>query len=105
MEGVYGFQAYHSVISMILGGVAGDGLNWSLRPSPARVPAFRLFASVLPLATWSFDMLSVQVHWGYLPWPPELWLGALVLSSLSGLGLSLLALPPADPRARPPGTT
>jgi hypothetical protein len=32
-----------------------------------------------------------------IAWPPELWAGVLGMACLSGLGLSLLALPPAVP--------
>jgi hypothetical protein len=32
-----------------------------------------------------------------IAWPPELWAGVLGMTCLTGLGLSLLALPPAVP--------
>ena len=34
-----------------------------------------------------------------IAWPPELWAGVLGMASLSGLGLSVLVLPPAVPDA------
>ena len=68
------------------------------RPGPDRPGAFRAAAAGVPLALWGAWMVAYAAAYG-IAWPPELWAGVLGMASLSGLGLSLLALPPAVPEA------
>ena len=44
--------------------------------------------------------LAGQLRYG-IAWAPEIWTGTLVLTILMGVGLSLIAAPPAAPDARP----
>jgi hypothetical protein len=93
------------VWAMLAGGVAADLLIAGLRPGPDRPGAFRAVAALVPLALWGTWTVAYAAAYG-IGWPPELWAGVLGMASLTGLGLSLLALPPPIPdRAWEPTTT
>lgn len=90
MEVPVEFHTYENVIVALLVGLLADGLIAALRLSPgSRTGAYRAFAMIAPLLLWGGYMLAGQLRYG-LAWSPELWAGAIVLTSLSGLGLSLL---------------
>jgi hypothetical protein len=84
------------VAAMLAGGLAADLLVARLRPGPDRPGAFRAVAALVPLLLWGAWLAVYAVAYG-VAWPPELWAGVLGMASLSGLGLSALALPPAVP--------
>jgi hypothetical protein len=84
------------VPAMLAGGLATDLLIARLRPAPDRPGAFRAVAALAPLLLWGAWMAAYALAYG-IAWPPELWAGVLGMASLSGLGLSVLALPPAVP--------
>jgi hypothetical protein len=84
------------VPAMVVGGLIADLLLARLRPGPDRPGAFRAAAALVPFALWGAWMAAYAAAYG-IAWPPELWAGVLGMASLSGLGLSLLALPPAIP--------
>jgi hypothetical protein len=86
------------VPAMLVGGLASDLLIARLRPEPDRPGAFRAVATLAPLLLWGAWMVAYALAYG-IAWPPELWAGVLGMASLSGLGLSVLALPPAVPDA------
>jgi hypothetical protein len=86
------------VPAMLAGGLAADLVVARLRPGPDRPGALRATAALVPLALWGAWMVVYAAAYG-IAWPPELWAGVLGMASLSGLGLSLLALPPAVPEA------
>lgn len=79
-------------------GLLADLLCVLLRPSPARVWAFRAFAMLLPLAVW-VPYLGGAVRLGLSNLSLELWLGVAVMTGLGGLALSALVVPPALPAA------
>jgi hypothetical protein len=56
----------------------------------------RTVASLVPAAMWLsyFGLLAVAFDVG---WSVELWGGIVCLTGLTGLGLSVLAVPPAVP--------
>jgi hypothetical protein len=81
---------------MLAGGLATDLLFARLRPGPDRPWAFRVVAAVAPLLLWGAWMAAYALAYG-IGWPPELWAGVLGMASLTGLGLSVLALPPPVP--------
>ena len=60
----------------------------------ATAGAFRSAAVLAPPLLWGAWMVAYGIAW-----PPELWAGVLGMASLSGLGLSILALPPAVPES------
>jgi hypothetical protein len=82
--------------AMLAGGLATDLLIARLRPGPDRPWAFRLVAALAPLLLWGAWMATYAAAYG-IAWPPELWAGVLGMASLTGLGLSVLVLPPAVP--------
>jgi hypothetical protein len=86
------------VWAMLAGGLAADLLLAGLRPRPDRPGAFRAVAALVPLALWGAWMGTYATAYG-IGWPPELWAGVLGMASLTGLGLSILVLPPAVPEA------
>ena len=62
----------------------------------SRPAAFRAVAAAIPVVLWAAHFLALGLRFG-LGWSPSLWGGVIVLASLSGLALSLLAVPPALP--------
>lgn len=83
------YQPELIVISFVIG-VFADGL---LRARRGERASFRVIGATVPLVFWSLYYLAGQLRYG-IEWPPEIWTGAIVLSMLSGVGLSLLASPP-----------
>jgi hypothetical protein len=86
------------VVAMLAGGLASDLLVAGLRPGPDRPWAFRVVAAVAPLLLWGAWTAVYAAAYG-IGWPPELWAGVLGMASLTGLGLSVLVLPPPVPEA------
>ncbi|HJW62265.1 MAG TPA: hypothetical protein VJ849_02105, partial [Actinomycetes bacterium] len=84
------------VPAMLAGGLATDLLIARLRPGPDRPGAFRAVAALAPVLLWGAWMAAYALAYG-IAWPPELWAGVLGMASLSGIGLSVLVLPPAIP--------
>jgi hypothetical protein len=86
------------VLAMLAGGLASDLLVARLRPGPDRPWAFRVVAAMAPLLLWGAWMAVYAAAYG-IGWPPELWAGVLGMASLTGLGLTVLVLPPPVPEA------
>jgi hypothetical protein len=86
------------VPAMLAGGLASDLLVARLHPGPDRPWAFRVAAGVAPLLLWGAWTAAYALAYG-IGWPPELWAGVLGMASLTGLGLSVLVLPPPVPGA------
>jgi hypothetical protein len=84
------------VPAMLAGGLATDVLIARLAPRPDRPGRFRAVAAVAPLLLWGAWLAAYALAYG-VAWPPELWAGVLGMASLSGVGLSVLVLPPAAP--------
>jgi hypothetical protein len=84
------------VLAMLAGGLATDLLIVRLRPAPDRPGAFRAVATVAPLLLWGAWLGAYALAYG-VAWRPELWAGVVAMAMLSGLGLSVLVLPPAVP--------
>ena len=82
--------------AMLAGGLATDLLIARLRPGPDHPGAYRLVAATAPLLLWGAWMVVYAAAYG-IAWPPELWAGVLGMASLTGIGLSVLALPPDVP--------
>jgi hypothetical protein len=101
LAGVVAFRHAEYIAVAALAGIATDGLIRLLRPSAARPAALRLIATCAPLLLWSLYFLATRLRAGEA-WAPELWVGITVVAGLSGLGLSLLMVPPRRPGAPPP---
>jgi hypothetical protein len=84
------------VPAMLTGGLAADLLIARLRPAPDRPGAFRAVATLVPLLLWGAWLAAWALAYG-VAWRPELWAGVVAMAMLSGLGLSVLVLPPAIP--------
>jgi hypothetical protein len=91
MTGLHAFRQLPLVLAALAAGVVGDVLI-------ARGAGARSIGVLVPLAMWASWFAVYELVWG-LGWSPELWTGTIVLSTLTGLGLSLLAAPPAPPPA------
>jgi hypothetical protein len=83
------YQPELIAISIVIG-LFTDGL---LRARPGGRHMVRVVGVAVPLVFWSLYYLAGQLRYG-IQWPPEIWTGAIVLSMLSGVGLSVLASPP-----------
>jgi hypothetical protein len=90
------FELGALVWAMVAGGLAADLLVAGLRPGPDRPGAFRAVAALVPVLLWGAWTAVYAAAYG-IGWPPELWAGVLGMASLTGLGLSVLVLPPAIP--------
>lgn len=101
MAGLDAFEFWWQVIAPVVGGVVTDAIVDADRLGGlelgARSRAIGI-GLVTPTAMWSASFAATHVAWG-VGWPPELWAGSIVLSALTGLGLALLAFPPALPPA------
>jgi hypothetical protein len=95
MQAVDGLRAPEQILIALIVGLVADGLIGALHAGPEQTGAFRVLGVIVPLVMWSLYYLAGQVRFG-IQWAPEIWTGSIVLAMLSGVGLSLLAAPPAD---------
>ncbi len=93
------FQLAPLIVAAASAGLAADSLIAWLRPSPARVGAYRLFAALVPIALWSAYFAVVSLVWGTW-WTVNLVGGAMLMSSLAGAGLAALMAPQPGPTAK-----
>jgi hypothetical protein len=84
------------VLAMAAGGLAADLLLARLRPGPDRPARFRAAGTLVPVLLWGAWLAVYALAYGIV-WPPELWAGVVGMAALTGLGLSVLILPPAVP--------
>lgn len=79
------FRRWPLVLAFAAAGIAAEALT--------RRSTIRVLAGVVPAVLWLgyFAIVAVVYDVG---WSPELWTGAIVLSTLAGLALSLIAEPP-----------
>jgi hypothetical protein len=83
------FRLAPLVIGAATAGLLADGLIRWLRPWPARVGAYGLFAALVPVALWGAYFATVSLVWGTW-WTINLVGGAIGISSLTGLDLAVL---------------
>ena len=86
------FQLAPLMVAAVASGLAADGLIQWLRPSPARIRAYRVLAVVVPMALWSAYFLTVALVWGTW-WTVNLVGGAIFMSSLASAGLTAFMAP------------
>ena len=89
LSGLDTFQLAPLAVTAVVGGLAADVLV-----NKGRSPL--LVAALTPAALWIPYFAVMQLHY-HLGWQIHLWAGAIFLAALSGLGLALLAFPPAVP--------
>lgn len=97
MAAVREFRLYESIPVAVAAGLVADWLVHVLRPTPNRVGALRVFATVVPLVLWSLYFLAVQLRWG-VGWSPEMWTGVIAWTGISGFGLSVVMAPSGVPQ-------
>ena len=87
------------VLAPLTGGLVADTVIHAGRSSrPAwstRRVAWTLGAAT-PAAMWLVNTAATDWAWG-VRWPPELWGGAIVMATLTGFVLSIIAFPPPQP--------
>lgn len=97
MSGLDAFQSSWQILAPIVGGLVTDivvGIPFASQKQPAdsaRAKAI-VCGTVTPLAMWSVSTAAHHLAWG-IQWPPELWLGSIVMASLVGMAMALLAHP------------
>jgi hypothetical protein len=92
------------VIAGFGAGIITDILVQVLQPNPTRVFEWRLFAALVPLVAWSLHFMTVNfLSDGGIGLNREFWTGIIVMSTFSGLVLSVLTVPgnpaPATPNS------
>ncbi len=102
LAGLDAFDHSWQLIGPIVGGATADAIVAQRRAGDGLVSARRALVcgAVVPLAMWSVSTVALHLAWGVL-WPPELWLGAILMAMLTGFGLTLVAFDPAVPDDRP----
>jgi hypothetical protein len=93
---VESFELDVPIYAALAAGIVGDVLIAKLRPSPTRRTAFLAVGALIPLALWSayFGILGADLSFG---WAAELWTGSIVIGTMTGAGVALLASPQAVP--------
>jgi hypothetical protein len=85
-----------TVVAALGGGLTADFLVQWLRLAPRRPSTYRVVAAAVPLVLWSAYFVLLALAYDIV-WPRDLALGSIALSSLCGLLVSILVLPPALP--------
>jgi hypothetical protein len=82
------------VIAGFGAGIVADFLVFILKPNPIRVLEWRLFAALLPFVIWTLHFVTVAfLADGGIGLNREFWTGIIVMSTFSGLVLSVLTVP------------
>jgi hypothetical protein len=96
MAAVHGFERSAEVIAAVAGGFVMDWLAHQLRPDPERPTMARAFGFLAPVAVWGAYVITLWAG-DNLRWPLVLWLGAVLMMGLWGLGLAVLMTPARSP--------
>ncbi len=99
MAGLDAYANLWQMIAPLVGGLTADFvLN---RTSLDLRPRIWVTGAAVPATMWLTSTLATHLAWE-VEWPPDLWLGVIVMASLAGFALAILAHPPAQPM--PPAT-
>lgn len=80
-------------VTPVIAGIAADAfIRWQ-KVSVERPSTVYVFGGMVPAVLWSLNMAAFSLIDG-LGWTVELWTGTIILCALTGIGLSLLAVPP-----------
>jgi hypothetical protein len=93
MASQHEFEVGITVLAALAGGLAADIVIARLRPTPSRQGPYRMVAVVVPAVLWTAYFTLLDVQFG-VAWDTSVWSGAIALSVLSGLALSLVMAPP-----------
>ena len=94
MAGLDAFELWWQVVAVVVGGLTADVVIGGTGPDRQR--AIRWIGFAVPLVMWTVSTLVIHLAWT-IRWPPELWMGQIVLAVMAGVGLSLIAAPPRAP--------
>jgi hypothetical protein len=86
MDGLNSFSNWPMVVFALVAGLVAD----ALAGRPNRTWAIHSAMAAIPLIFWTLRFVGGHLTIG-LAWPPELWVGSIVLAVGSGFFLSLLA--------------
>src|SRR5262249_21362282 len=92
----YASAQWPVLVAALIGGTVADLLLATLKPSPQRITALRLFAFITPFAFFVIYFAALLLTGG-IWWRIHMWLGAPFLAGVVGLGLSYLLVPPPIP--------
>ncbi|MBC8171716.1 MAG: hypothetical protein H7X77_08585 [Anaerolineae bacterium] len=82
-----------TIAAPIIAGILLDSLLLALRPSGVRIGAVRLFAFLTP-AILILTYFAITIAAYGIIWSIHMWLGAVFIAGLVGLGMSYLVFPP-----------
>jgi hypothetical protein len=95
MAGLEAFGHWWQILPAVAGGIVADLVVARIDRTDH---AARALGLLVPAVIWTLTVALAAVFWP-VGWPPELWAGQIVLASMAGCGLSLLAFPPRTPEA------
>lgn len=107
MAGLDAFDYWWQIAAPVAGGVAADSIiGWrrlDAEPEPGAMVAelrnrARAVGVGVPLVMWSVSTVAINWFWD-VNWPPELWVGQIIMAALAGLGLAIISHPPPHPVA------
>lgn len=106
LAGLDAFEFWWQALAPIAGGITADlvmrsGIGGDSEAQSGKRRRMWWCGGLTPLVMWSMSTLMIHLWWT-VRWPPELWVGAIVMSSLTGLALAILTFPPAIPDAENP---
>jgi hypothetical protein len=90
---------YPLIGAAVLAGLIGDAVLWWLRPSPARIRAFRAVAFAIPALQYLLYFVAIML-WARVTWSVHLWTGAIAIAG--GVGWLVSYLVVAPPRIAEP---
>jgi hypothetical protein len=96
MQAVVGFERPLDIFVALVGGALVDAMVFWFDPDPANPRLLRLWALLAPMGLWA-TVVAGRSLFDRMAWSITLWLGAVVMMGLWGLGLSVLARPAAVP--------
>ncbi len=105
MAGLDAFEYWWQILGPLAGGVAADLIVTAraANSGPGQSDIFdalrrkaQLVGLLVPLVMWSVSTTVIHLAWT-IRWPPELWIGQIIMAMLAGLALALISHPPARP--------
>jgi hypothetical protein len=89
----FDYRYTRTITALVVGAVVLDAVNVTfIKLIAAPRVRFRVFAALAPAVFWSAYLLITKE--GAITWTNEQWTGTILLSSIVGLGISVLLLPP-----------
>ena len=84
---------YPLIGAAVLAGLISDAVLWWLRPSPARIRAFRTVAFAIPALQYLLYFVAIML-WARVTWSVHLWTGAIAIAGGVGWLVSYLVVAP-----------